>query len=562
MDTADCGCPHAESDVRHRFFLVIGSFLQKLLNPDFLLRDALSSIRAALLASMVLLVTQLLQGELEYRCAAAARKTIRHALFEKSLHLSTQDMEKLGVVSLSTTAVDAIEQVQVYYSTYLPSLLYSFLAPLYLFFQLKTISFSIAFFLLCITCILLPIHNLFRYRIENLRKSYWHSVEDMTGYFLDSIRGLVTLKLFEQDRPHAQVLQEKAEKLNTDINAFMKINFTSFLCTESLIYGAMCIVLLITAHLLSRNSFSLGTALTVYLLSYSFFTSEKQLMSATHNALTAVSAAGRIEEILDTDTSRPHFPEADQDPVQFEGIRMDHVSFRYDKRKQTLTDISLTVPKGSVCALCGLSGCGKSTIASLLLRFLDPESGTIYMEGKNYQSMTPEELRKHIVMVPQTVSLFHGSLRDNLLLAKEDATDEELWDVLDKVLLKSFVESLPCGLDSEVGEGGSRLSGGQRQKIGIARALLSNREYILFDEATSAVDRQSEEEIWKCIEHLSKVRTLILISHRLSTIASADCIYVLENGRICEKGTHAELMAHNGLYHALTVRQARLEENL
>ena len=210
-------------------------------------------------------------------------------------------------------------------------------------------------------------------------------------------------------------------------------------------------------------------------------------------------------------------------------------------------------------ALAGLSGCGKSTLASLIMRFVDASSGDIYIEGKHYNSMSVAELRKKIILVPQSVYLFTGTIRDNLLLADPNATDEKLLEVLDEVKLKDFVLSLENGLDSSVGDSGSRLSGGQKQKIGIARALLSNAPYIIFDEATSAVDSDSEQEIWKCIEELSNTKTLIIISHRLSTIKNANIIYMLENGQILESGNHEELMKNKQLYYRLVTEQDALE---
>ena len=193
------------------------------------------------------------------------------------------------------------------------------------------------------------------------------------------------------------------------------------------------------------------------------------------------------------------------------------------------------------------------------MRFYDLEKGRILLEGRDYVSLTPDELRRRVIMVPQTVSLFSGSVAENLRIAAPDASDEELYEALRDVRLKDWVLSQPLGLDTDVGDAGGRLSGGQRQKIGIARALLCRAEYIIFDESTSSVDRESEEEIWNCIDELSQTRTLIIISHRLSTIQNADCIYVLENGAIAQQGTHEELMRETGLYRRLVEEQAQLE---
>ena len=194
------------------------------------------------------------------------------------------------------------------------------------------------------------------------------------------------------------------------------------------------------------------------------------------------------------------------------------------------------------------------------MRFFDPSSGRILMEGRDLISLTPEELRRKIIMVPQTVSLFSGTLRENLCLAAPEASEQALWEALDDVWLKDWVLEQPLGLDTDVGDAGQKLSGGQRQKIGIARALLCQAEYIVFDEATSSVDLESEQEIWRCIDSLAQTRTLIIISHRMSTVRNADCIYVMQKGAVEQQGSHEELMKRDGLYRELVTRQQAMEE--
>ena len=537
----------------------ISEFLGQIFTSSIDLRQLKTVIIMAFLASLLTLVSQLIQGELEYRCNANARINLRKTIFNQVLNLDVGYIETIGPVSAITSSLDAVEQVTIYYSTYIPSLISAVISPIFLFYQLKNISLFTALLLLAISLSLLPLNNIFRKKIETLRKSYWHSVEDISAYYLDSLKGLTTLKLFKQEKKHEQILSQKANQLNIDINKFMKINFTSFLVTESLIYGAIIICLIHTGMQLKSSLISIGNALTVLLLSYSYFSTIRQLMNATHNALTAVSAAQKLEEILSIDTNRPFNRDLKEDSPIFDGIKLSHINFSYTKEKPILKDINLIVPKGSVVALAGLSGCGKSTLASLIMRFVNADSGDIYIEGKNYNSMPVQELRKKIILVPQSVYLFTGTIRENLYIASEHATDERLYEVLEQVKLKDFVDSLENGLDSFVGDSGSRLSGGQKQKIGIARALLSDAPYIIFDEATSAVDSESEQEIWKCIEELSNTKTLIIISHRLSTIRNSDIIYMLKNGEIFESGNHEKLMKNKKLYYALVNEQDALE---
>ena len=535
----------------------ISYFLGNMTNPTFTHDEIRNVVIQILTVSVLIFVFQFIQGELEYRAQAAARSSIRQKLFTKTMSLDAGYIEKIGPNSAITSAVDGVEQMQVYYSVYLPSLLFSVIAPIYLFTKIYPSSFLIACILLIVSFVLLPLHNVFRYRIEKLRKSYWVSLEDMTGYYLDSIRGLSTLKLFDQSDKHAEVLGEKAEYLNHQINEFMKVNFTSFLVTEGIIYITLFVCVLIAVSSLSNQAIELSTVLMILLLGYSYFGSIRQLMSATHDALTAVSAASRAEEILAEKTTEI---KQEKQPIPYQdGIVLKDVSFSYEGRKEVLHHVNIKIEKSKTTALVGLSGCGKSTIASMLMKFIYPASGAVYLNGIDYACMNREEIGKHIVMVPQTVNLFSDTIRNNLLLANPSATDEKLWQVLEEVSLDKHIRRMKDGLDTMVSESGSNLSGGQKQMMGIARSLLTDAEYIIFDEATSAVDPESEKIIWQCIEKLSKKRTLIIISHRLSAIRNADQIIVLQSGVVEEVGNHEQLMKNHGLYRTLVEEQNELE---
>ena len=535
----------------------ISYFLGNMMNPSFTRDEIRNVVIQIIIVSVLIFVFQFIQGELEYRSQAAARSSIRQKLFIKTMSLDAGYIEKIGPNSAITSAVDGVEQMQVYYSVYLPSLIFSVIAPIYLFTKIYPSSFLIACILLVVSFVLLPLHNIFRYRIEKLRKSYWVSLEDMTGYYLDGIRGLSTLKLFDQSDKHAEVLGEKADYLNHQINEFMKVNFTSFLVTEGIIYITLFICVLIAVTGLSNQTMKLSSVLMIVLLGYSYFGSIRQLMSATHDALTAVSAASRAEEILAVKTAE--IEQEGKHNMSQDSIVLEDVSFSYEGRKEVLHHVNIKIEKSKITALVGLSGCGKSTVASMLMKFIYPSSGAVYLNGKDYACMNRKEIGEYIVMVPQTVNLFSDTIRNNLLLANPSATDEKLWQVLKEVSLDKHIRRMSEGLDTMVSESGSNLSGGQKQMMGIARALLTDAEYIIFDEATSAVDPESEKIIWQCIEKLSKKRTLIIISHRLSAIRHADQIIVLQAGVVEEVGNHEELMKKHGLYRTLVEEQNELE---
>lgn len=539
---------------------ILSGTLGSLTALDMTAAKAGTAVLNALLTAVAMLVCELLTGEAVYRCTAKARQTLRTEIFSKVLELDVGNVERIGPVSAITSSVDGVEAMTVYYSQYLPGLLYSILAPIYLFFQLKNVSLPVAVVLFALSIVIMPVNNIYRKHIESLKSDYWNSLEDMTGYYLENVQGLTTFKLYGQDERRTDGLRAKAENFNRRIMDVMKVNFQSFLLTDGLIYVGVVLSTVIAGQQLLSGSISFASALMVLMLSFGFFSSVRQLMGATHSALAGVSAADKVEKLLAIDTTRPYHPEIKKESPAYAGIEIRHAVFSYSARKTAIRDVSLKIPRGKMTALVGLSGCGKSTIASLLMRFSDLESGSILIDGQDYTSIKPEDLRKKIIMVPQYVSLFSGTIAENLRIAAPNATDEELLQALSDVRLKDWVTAQPEGLNTPVGDAGSRLSGGQRQKIGIARALLCRAEYIIFDESTSSVDVESEREIWNCIGELALTRTLIIISHRLSSIRNADCIYVLENGKIAESGVHDTLMHNDGLYRKLVTEQLELEK--
>ncbi|MDR3174798.1 MAG: ATP-binding cassette domain-containing protein [Treponema sp.] len=515
----------------------------------------------AFLASLLILAGEALIGEAEYRCTAKARLGLRRRIFSKVLQLDVGSIEKIGLSQAAASAVDGVESMQVYYSKYLPSLFYCFLAPVYLFFRLKDASFPAAVFLLIVSIALFPANNLFRKLIKELKGDVWGSFRELTGYYLESLLGLVTLKLFNQDGKRSLHLRDRAENLNRNLMAMVKNNFVSFLFSDGLIYLSVFISVVFVCTQLSRGTISLGDGIMVLMLGYGFFASIRQLMFSAHQALTGIAAAETIAGILDIDTERPSVP-FNRDSLGrdfFRGIRLRGVSYTYPGRDAGIRNLDMDIAKDGVTALVGPSGSGKSTIAALLLRFFDPSEGRIDMEGIPYAAQSPRELREQIIMVPQQVGIFSGTVAENLRIAAPQAKDAELIEVLRQVRLGDWLEKLPLGLETDVGDAGAKLSGGQRQKLGIARVLLRKAPYIIFDEASSGVDVDSERDIWACIAGLERTRTLIIISHRLRTIRNADTIYVLSRGGIAESGNHEELMTKRGIYYGLVREQAALE---
>ena len=514
-------------------------------------------LRAAL-ASVLTGVGDLLVGEAEHRCTARARILMRRQILDKVLQLDVSDVDRLGATKTINSAVDGVELIQVYYNRYLPGLIYSVLAPIYLFFALRSHSMTAAVMLLIVSLLITPINNVFKVINDRMKGDYWNTLNRLTTYYLESINGLTTTELFNRGEDRERTLGGIARHLCDIIVDVMTLNFSSTALNEFLINSSIVAAAVICGVQLAAGKIALTGALTVLLLSYGFFGSIRALQWIAHDALYAVAASQSVGDILDIDTAKPV---TDDETVynDFDGIRLENVSFAYRGRSAVLSDIDLEIPHNKVVAIAGESGCGKSTIVNLLLRFYDTTGGRITFDGKDYFSIDPAALRRRIIMVPQSVYVFSGSVRDNLMIADPGATDAELYEALEQVRLADWVRSQPEGLDAPVGDAGARLSGGQRQKIGIARALLCRAEYIIFDEATSSVDEENEREIWDCIGRLAETRTLIIISHRLSTIRNADVIYLIENGRVRESGSHDRLMALGGVYSELVSQQEELE---
>ncbi len=540
------------------FARVISSFLGSLLDLSMTSADAMSAIGAALIYAIAMFAGELGVGEAEYHCNAKARLKMRQGIFDKILALDVGNVETIGPTKAMTTCMDGVESVLLYYSKYLPSLIYSFIAPIYLFFYLKDTSLAIAVYLLIVSFLIFPCNNTFRQQTEKLKSRYWTDMEDLTGYYLECVRGLVTLKLFNQDSRFRKELVKKANRFCDSIMAMMKVNFLSFLVTDGIIYISIFITMIIASYQYSQGLLTETNLLMILMLSFTFFSSIRQLMNATHSALNGVAASQKIEEIMDLEV--PHKTINNKEKECIEGIVGEDVSFAYNDQKVVLDQVDFAIPKNQMIAFVGRSGSGKSTLADLLMHFQEVNQGNIYFLGKNINLYPVNELRKQISMVPQTVHLFSGTIADNLLIAMKEASEEELWNVLEQVHLKDKVKSFPLGLYEDVGDAGAKLSGGEKQKIGIARALLSGAEYMIFDEATSSVDVESENEIWECLNQLALHKTLIIISHRLSTIKQADIIYVLDHGKIVQHGNHDELITQDGLYKQLVDEQNQLEE--
>ena len=516
-----------------------------------------SQIAVALISSVVGLAGNLVLGEEKFKCTAGIRIRLRHDIYQKMLDLEMDYLVKMGTSKAITASIDGIEALEKYFSEYLPDLIYCFIAPFILFFRIYPYSGYAAWVLLVLSVTVVPANAVFKKLMALLRKDYWDTFDKLNEYFLESLEGMTSLKLMNRDEDRAEVLKTRSFNYYYMIVKTMRVSFYSTLLTQAFIYGGILWATFILVGACSRGAVALSAAFYALMLAFTFFRPVQDLINTGHTALNGVAAAGNIFSFLDLVPNRapvnPDLPESgDKD-----GIVLENVRFSYDGMRNAVDGVSIRVPRNSTVALVGQSGCGKSTLVNLVMHFNDADSGRVCLEGKDLGAISQDNLRKRISLVPQSTYIFSGTVEDNLKIVDRNLTRERMLEVLRDVHLEDLIAK--DGLETDVGEGGSKLSGGQKQKIGIARALLSDADYIVFDEATSNVDAANEEDIWNCIHSLSDTKTLLIISHRLSTVRHSDMIYVMQDGHVAESGDHDRLIAMDGIYARMVKEQDVLE---
>ncbi len=515
-------------------------------------------ILIALISAVIGLAGNLILGEVKFKCTANIRIRLRHNIYQKMLDLEMDYLVKMGTSRAVTASIDGIEALEKYFSEYLPDLIYCFIAPFILFARIYPYSAYAAWVLLILSITVVPANAVFKKLMAMLRKDYWDTFDKLNEYFLESLEGMTTLKLMNRDTDRAENLKTRSFNYYFMIVKTMRVSFYSTILTQAFIYGGMLWSTFILIVACSKGVIALSAAFYALMLAFTFFRPVQDLINTGHTALNGVAAANNIFTFLDLTPARAPVDTSLPGTEDRDGIVLDNVVFSYDGERNAVDGVTVRVPKGKTVALVGQSGCGKSTLVNLVMHFNDCGSGRISLEGKDLRSITQEDLRRRISLVPQSTYIFSGTVEDNLRIVDKTLSRERMLEVLRDVHLEDLIGK--DGLATDVGEGGAKLSGGQKQKIGIARALLSDADYIVFDEATSNVDAASEEDIWNCIHALSNTKTLLIISHRLSTVRNADTIYVMKQGKVAEQGGHEKLIALDGIY-AQLVREQDILEN-
>ena len=488
-----------------------------------------------------------------YLSSKAVKKTLRGAIYDKLLRLGASYSEQVKTSEVVQVAVEGVDQLETYFGAYLPQFFYAMLAPLTLFVVLCFVSVPAAVVLLvCVPLIPVAIAAVQTWAKKLLSK-YWGQYTALGDTFLENLQGLTTLKIYQADAFKNDEMNVEAEKFRKITMKVLTMQLNSITIMDLIAYGGAALGVIMAATQLRAGKIDLAGALLIILLAADFFIPMRQLGSFFHIAMNGMAASDKIFRLLD-------LPEPAHGGVDCPAgdIVCRDLHFSYEPEREILHGVDLTVPQGKFVSLVGESGCGKSTISALLMGRNKGYTGSVTIGGAELRDIEEASLMRRVTYVSHQSYLFKGTVRDDLLMGKPDASDDELWCALTQVNLADFLKS-EAGLDTQLSERGENLSGGQRQRLALARALLHDSPVYIFDEATSNIDVESESDIMAQIHALAGRKTVLLISHRLANVTASDEIYVLERGNIVQHGTHEALLKQGGAYAALWSAQQVLE---
>ena len=495
-------------------------------------------------------------AKMGYFSSKAVKKSLREKIYQKLLRLGSSYNEQVKTSEVVQVAVEGVDQLETYFGAYLPQFFYAMLAPLTLFIVLCFVNVAAAVVLLiCVPLIPVAIAAVQTWAKKLLSK-YWGQYTELGDTFLENLQGLTTLKIYQADAFKQQEMNEQAEKFRKITMKVLTMQLNSITIMDLIAYGGAALGVIMAVTQYQSGGVSLEGCLLIILLAADFFNPMRQLGSFFHIAMNGMAASDKIFRLLDLEETKPEITESFPSGHT---IRCSGLSFSYEPDREILHSVDLTFPQGSFTALVGESGCGKSTLASILMGRNKGYTGSVSVGGVPLSSIQEESLLRNITYISHQSYLFKGTVRENLLMGKPGASDEELWAVLSRVNLAEFLKA-EQGLDTRLLEKASNLSGGQCQRLALARALLHDSPVYIFDEATSNIDVESENDIMREIHELAKSKTVILVSHRLANVVGADHIYVLDHGIVAESGSHEELLAHHGLYERLWSAQQTLEQ--
>ncbi len=500
-------------------------------------------------------ICTVMQSRMGYLSSEKVKKSLREKIYSKLLEIGSSYKEQVRTSEVVQVAVEGVDQLDIYYSTYLPQFFFAVLAPVTLFAVIATVNIPAAVVLLvCVPLIPVSIIAVQRWAKKLLSK-YWGKYTDLGDTFLENLQGMTTLKIYSADEMKNQQMNYQAEEFRKITMRVLTMQLNSITIMDLVAYGGAATGIIIAAVQFMNGKIDLAGCMLIILLSADFFIPMRQLGSFFHIAMNGIAASDKMFRLLDMDTV---CNTAEKDFPEKYDIKLENIRFSYTDDREILSGVNMDIPSGAFTAIAGESGCGKSTIASLIMGRNKNYSGSLTIGGVPLKDIREDRVFRNITYVSHNDYIFKGTVRDNLLMADITADDEKLWSVLEKVNLADFMKSMN-GLDTEVKDRGENFSGGQCQRLALARAILHDSPVYIFDEATSNIDVESENIIMNLIYEMAKEKTVILISHRLANVKNADVICAMEKGIVAEKGTHSRLIEENGVYARLYNAQQELE---
>lgn len=507
-----------------------------------------------IIAMAIRYITSRSIGDLKDTLGRNVKKDLRQKIYDKIIKLGVRTTDNMSMAGLTQLSMEGVEQLDLYYSAYIPQFFYAMIAPIILFVVTVRINWAVALVLLaCVPLIPMSIIAVSRYAKKIFAK-YWGKYTSMGDSFLDSVQGLKELKIFQTDAAQNIKMNETSEEFRKITMKVLVMQLASTTIMDMVAYGGAGLGIALTILAVVNGTLSAYAALFLILVAVDFFLPLRAFGSAFHIAMNGASAGNKILSLL----AQPD-PVWGNETVDSTKIAIKDVTFSYDGTRDVLQHVFMSFGSTGMYAIVGESGSGKSTVVNLLLGAYHPQQGSILVGNKPLETLNREAYYSHISVVSYNTYIFNETIRQNFMLAKADVTDEEIYNALKKVNLYDFIIG-NGGLDKIITEDAANISGGQKQRLALAINLVANKDIYIFDEATSNIDIESEAIIMNNIKELSKEKSVIVISHRLANVIAADTIYYIEDGEVKEHGTHAELMNMHEGYAKLYTTQKNLEE--